>query len=304
MLFSRFVFDFLDRLMYFNCNIFTKKGIKVEKNVTYNNTLKSSLADLYFKDKTDGKYPVLVNIHGGGFVAGNKKFRLRYCKDIADCGYFVMNINYGLCPESPFPEFIKECALSLSWLKDNAEKYNLDLNNVYIAGDSAGAYIAAYLGVLQSNPDLRKKLEIPELPIKIKGLLLYCGPYQVEELLTKKIMLNLQAEIGGAFLNIPKADVLNPEKINSNRYKELINIPPYINSEFPKSFITYAKYDFLCPDQGEPFIKLLQEKGVEVKYHFGSKRRDIHVYHLFWHSKSGREAMKMTREFLKSAIQP
>jgi acetyl esterase/lipase len=187
MLFSRFVFDFLDRVMYLNCNVTFIKGIKVEKNVVYNEA-KSDVckADLYYKPEREGLYPVLLNIHGGGFVAGNKKFRLAYSKDVANTGYFVMSINYTLCPGVKFPEFLLECATALDWIKDNAEKYRLDLNNVHIAGDSAGAYIAAYLGILSYNAELRKKLNVPDFTVPIKGLVLYCGPYQVDELLTKK----------------------------------------------------------------------------------------------------------------------
>lgn len=303
MLFSSFVFDTLDKLMYLNCNLNVIKGIKKVRNVVYNDKYPLDCkCDLYYKEGNTAKYPVLINIHGGGFVAGDKKYRLAYSKDIANEGVFVMTINYGLCPKYQFPDFIYQSASSLLWLVNNADKYNLDLDNIMVAGDSAGAYIAAYLGIIQSNAELRAKLGIDKLAANIKALILYCGPYQVEELLTKKIMLNLQAEIGSAFLNVPKESILDTSKIADIKYRDLINIPQFVNSDFPTSLLTYARCDFLCPEQAEPFMKILDTNKVKYRFHNATKKRDLHVYHLFWHSSNGRRAMKMTREFIHDVV--
>lgn len=302
MLFSKFIFDLLDKVLYPSCNISTVKGITIEKDITYNESVDDSTADLYYKKDQSGKYPVLLNIHGGGFVAGDKKYRVGFSKDIADEGVFVMSINYLLCPKSCFPDFILQCASALDWIKGNADKYNLDLDNIMVSGDSAGAYIAAYLGLLQSNQEIRSRLNFTELPLKIKALLLYCGPYQVDELLTKKVMLNLQTEIGAAFLKADKADFKQIERLANHRYRDIINISPFVGKGFPLSFLTYAKNDFLCPGQGEPFIKLLQENNIPHRYHFGGKLNDLHCYHLFRMNRSGREAMKMTKEFIADVV--
>lgn len=299
MLFSKFVFNILDYLLYINCNIDSIKGITCQKNIIYNNI--GSLADIYYNGEYKNKYPVLINIHGGGFVAGDKKFRKSYNKHIASENVFVLCINYTLCPESKFPDFIIESANALQWVKDNADKYNLDIDNVFIAGDSAGAYIAAYLGNLQTNKHLRKRLNIDQLALPIKALLLYCGPYNVESLLTKKIMLNLQAEIASAFLNIKKKDI-NEITLENYKNRDILDVTEFINKDFPISFVTYPINDFLCPEQGEPFIKLLQEKGIKYRYHKGDKTRDVHCYHFFWHSRNGRVAMNETKKFIKDVI--
>ena len=140
------------------------------------------------------------------------------------------------------------------------------------------------------------------MPTKIKGLILYCGPYQLESLLTKKILLNLQTEIGGAFLDVSKDEVKDIEKISKHPLYDLLNINPFINSSFPPSFLTYAKHDFLCPDQGDALIKILNDNNVKIRYHYAEKVRDVHCYHLFWHNKSGRDAMKLSREFVNDLI--
>jgi hypothetical protein len=111
-------------------------------------------------------------------------------------------------------------------------------------------------------------------------------------------MLNLQAEIGSAFVGISKEDVLDLSKLDSHEYRHIINIPQFVTEKFPRSFVTYSANDFLCPGQGEPFIELLRSKGVDVTPHCGDKKYDVHCYHLFWHSKNGRDCMKKTKEFL------
>ena len=75
----------------------------VEKDVQYFDDEVCKL-DTYFVKKDNGKYPVMFYIHGGGFVAGDKHHRRAISQWFAVQGYFVVNVNYGLCPAYKFPQ--------------------------------------------------------------------------------------------------------------------------------------------------------------------------------------------------------
>lgn len=93
--------------------------------------------DIYSPDDPNGK--VFVHFHGGGIVEGSKED----CEDLmfhmANQGYVMINANYSLYPNTKFPDFLIEAAHAVKYAYDNVSK------NVYISGQSAGAYITMML---------------------------------------------------------------------------------------------------------------------------------------------------------------
>jgi acetyl esterase/lipase len=86
-------------------------------------------------------------IHGGGFVLGDKLQLEPTCRTLADAGFLVVNINYRLAPEHPWPGQLEDCVAALAWVKTNAAGLGGDPASLCVGGGSAGAFLAATLGV-------------------------------------------------------------------------------------------------------------------------------------------------------------
>ena len=164
-------------------------SLTIKKNIRYaeipelikEGTASDRLLDIYFpKEKQKEKLPVLVYIHGGGFVDGSKDQRTDFCSRLASGGIAVIAINYrlylkqhkisgascganmskGLPKSGEFHEGLQlaiktageDVSLALVWVKKNAKKYNLDINNVALSGGSAGAITALYTGLCTKTP--------------------------------------------------------------------------------------------------------------------------------------------------------
>ena len=108
----------------------------------------------------EGKYPVLFYIHGGGFVAGDKKYRRALSRWSANQGYFVVNVNYGLGPDCLFPEPLRQIVRAFNWVEKHAEELNLDTDRMIVSGDSAGGYYAAMLACVTTNPVMQERLGV------------------------------------------------------------------------------------------------------------------------------------------------
>ena len=154
MSFAKALFVAIDKLFDHGQNkikMLKFKGVdfKEEKDVPYGSGELQKL-DLCYLPKRAGvdKYPVCFLIHGGGFVAGDKYHRRGLSKWIADKGFFVVNINYALSPETKFPAGVVDCVAALNWVGENAQKYDLDLDNMLVTGDSAGGYYSAMLACI------------------------------------------------------------------------------------------------------------------------------------------------------------
>ena len=89
------------------------------------------------------KYPVIVNVHGGGWFYGDKELYSHYCCLLAEHGYVVVNFNYRLSPQNKYPAAIEDVAYLIRYIHENAQTLGIDMDNFYMVGDSAGAQLTA-----------------------------------------------------------------------------------------------------------------------------------------------------------------
>ncbi|MBQ1549364.1 MAG: alpha/beta hydrolase, partial [Clostridia bacterium] len=84
------------------------------------------------------KLPVIVEVHGGGYLTNNKECNRPHGMYFASKGYKVVNINYTLQPEAEFDQELREINAAFNWIGANADKYGFDVDNVFLTGDSSG----------------------------------------------------------------------------------------------------------------------------------------------------------------------
>ncbi|MGB4033267.1 MAG: alpha/beta hydrolase, partial [Christensenellales bacterium] len=260
---SEILFKTIDYLMHLPQNYKHFPDITIEKDLVYDEKYPyAAKGDIYYNKKFQdkGKYPVILNIHGGGYVGGDKKHRKSLSSYYADKGWLVFNINYRLSPMYPFPSGNSDCIKALNFLKTLEQKYNLDLDKVVVTGDSAGAYFATYIVAAVHNEELRKKLELPEPEVKVAGLMAFCGLYDVISAIDVKIPFGFGWDVGKCFLGMDlKRDFSNIHEYPHIKEVSSIN---YVNGDWCPTFVSYAQKDIFCPGQGERFIEALEKNNI------------------------------------------
>jgi acetyl esterase len=86
----------------------------------------------------EGPFPVLLHIHGGGWFTGSAKGERKLGMQICGAGFVVVNIDYALAPEHPFPQGLQDCLYAARWIVCNIAKYKGDPRRLAIGGGSAG----------------------------------------------------------------------------------------------------------------------------------------------------------------------
>jgi Esterase/lipase len=288
---SIFVLD--DVVKNNGCNNLNYPNVTEIKDVCYDHSNeKVCVTDLYF-DKAklpETGYPVMLKIHGGGWIVGDKKFRRGYSLQLADEGLFVMTINYALSPEYKFPYPIQNCFAALQWLKDNAEKYKLDLSKLFIGGDSAGGHMTAAVCAALTNSDYREKLGCPDVGLKAVGALLYCGMYEFDDWLIK----------------LPIADAMirgytgfSPRKMKNFPYFEYLNPIKYINSEFPPALVVSGASDVMTRKNHQFLMNQLDKVGVPyINYRAKQITNSFHCFHLKVWMKNAKDCLSVSRKFV------
>jgi len=128
-----------------------------------------------------GTHPVVVLIHGGGWVMGDKMQHRQAIHRLAGLGYVGVSINHRLAttPENKFPAAVKDVRCALRWLRARAASYNIDPARAAIMGTSAGAHLAA-LTATASTSTAFDSAECPtDAPVELRAVLGYYGVYDL-----------------------------------------------------------------------------------------------------------------------------
>ena len=125
-------------------------------------------------DKTlaAGGAPMVVFFYGGSWSSGNRADYRFVGEALAARGIAVVVADYRLSPEVRYPVFLQDSALAMRWAFDNAQKYGVDPNRIFVMGHSAGAYNAAMLAL-----DKRLLVEVGLSPARLAGWIGLAGPY-------------------------------------------------------------------------------------------------------------------------------
>lgn len=113
-----------------------------------------------------GTTGAIVWMHGGGLMLGRAENANDRCAVLArDLGVLVVNVDYRLAPEHPYPAAIDDCATALRWLYDNAEQLGVDPDRIAVGGDSAGGGLAACLAQRAHDEGLPIALQVLVYPM-------------------------------------------------------------------------------------------------------------------------------------------
>ena len=157
------------------------KGTIIHGNIPYNNdTLKKHLLDIYVPADAKGKVPLVVLIHGGGWIGNDKYADMGYMPNtiaaILNNGMAVASIDYRFATQAVFPAILQDCNKAVSFLYDNADKYSLDKDQFALMGFSAGGHLASLMGTSQNNKVSNFYFPNTYRPFQYKAVVDFYGP--------------------------------------------------------------------------------------------------------------------------------
>ena len=109
--------------------------------------------------------PTVVDIHGGGWMYGDRELNRNYCAYLASRGYRVMGMSYRLLPETDLRGQLQDIFHSLAWLTREGERLGFDLSRVLLTGDSAGGHLAGLTACALADPALRTCYDLPQVSL-------------------------------------------------------------------------------------------------------------------------------------------
>lgn len=238
-------------------------------DISYGDDFWWQVLDVYRPRDGEGKaLPVIVSVHGGGWVYGSKEVYQFYCMSLARRGFAVVNFSYRLAPEHKFPAPLEDTNAVFHWVLDHAAEYGFDPERVFAVGDSAGANILGLYSAACADPAYAARYPFrPPAGFVPKAVALNCGKYQMEPgaspiSMDRMLMRDYLPGRG------------SPEEL------ETIDVTAHITSRFPPVFLMTANGDFL-KEQAPLLARALERAGVPCVYRcYGDAREQLgHVFH-------------------------
>ncbi len=230
---------------------------------------KMQVLDVYRPKEMEGKkLPVIVSVHGGGWVYGDKERYQYYCMSLVQYGFAVVNFTYRLAPEHKFPAAIEDTNLVMRFVMEHSGEYGFDTDHIFAVGDSAGAHnLSIYAGIC-TDPERAKQFpfEVPD-HLCLKAIALNCGVYRVHVEDEK----NLDAALMKEYL---------PGKGTAEEL-ELINALHGITENYPPTLYMTCTGDFLQEQVLELQKTLIAHHVPQEFLYYGDKDTELgHVFHL------------------------
>ncbi|MEE3409210.1 MAG: alpha/beta hydrolase [Erysipelotrichaceae bacterium] len=126
------------------------------------------------KDGT--KKPILIDIHGGGFISEDKAMNRMFGSYMASLGFTVFDLNVRIAyPEWTVFDQTEDIDSAVRYVLDHASEYEGDPEQLYIAGHSSGAVLAVAEALLCVDPMMRFDYGLPERSYSYKGIITDCG---------------------------------------------------------------------------------------------------------------------------------
>jgi len=265
-------------------------------DIDYNSNYKDGYLDIIVPKDTPEHVPVILWIHGGAFVGGDKKDITEYAVQIASHGYAVVNINYELAPGGKYPAPLHQVDEVYRYIKQNADKYKLNLDQLYIAGDSAGAQMASQYVNVQVNADYAEmaKLKAVVPANTIKGALLFCGPYDIQDFGTSsdsKLMNFIFKRVGWAYIG--------ERNWFDHPSTKLASTIDHISADYVPTFITDGN-EGSFEKQGKALAEKLTKLNVPVTSIFYEKDEAVlgHEYQFMMNTKQAEHTFDELIAFL------
>lgn len=281
----------------FNQSFPIDQPVEKIRNVNYGNKAdKKQVLDIYTPN-IKGNYPVVVQIHGGGWTLGDKDDNIGYCEYIASKGYVSVVINYTLAPKAPHPEQEKIVFEAFRWINSHIAEYGGNPKMMFLSGDSGGAHLAATVANVCTNPKAAEIFGVaaPLDKEQLAGMILFYGAYDFLKAKYAKF----------PFIKVSYESFLGT--MDDEKHRELmIEASPlyHVNEKFPPSILLSGAIDGLHESQTLRFADQLEENNVSMTKVFFDKTREdaVHGFMVDYSRDCTKESMKEILRFLTDKV--
>ena len=212
--------------------------------------------DIYRPVGIIDRAPVVVQIHGGGWVVGDKAQQGQLLMNqLASDGWICVGINYRLSPRDAWPAHLLDCKHALAWVKERIADYGGDPDFVVVTGGSAGGHLAALLALTPNDPRLQPGFE--HVDTGVQGFVLFYGVYDWTN------RFKTRGELNPMKTFLERLVVKRPFEEAREIYEDASPMS-HVSGDIPPAMILHGTHDNLAPvEDARHFVRMLDDTSKE-----------------------------------------
>lgn len=217
-------------------------GVKLSINIAFPQTL------------SEQARPVLLMIHGGGFLKGNKNNNNARIQKLSKNGFVAASVMYRLAPQHKFPAALDDVKLAIRFLKAHAKTYHINPDRIIVSGSSSGGFLAIMAGVSGNSSAFSKHGLYTEFDSSVHAIAAQSAP----------IADYRQAKYSD-FLLVDR--LLEKNADNHQQHLAAMSAVTYLDPNDPPMFLAHGDADPIVPvEMSREFVRELQKTNHPHQY--------------------------------------
>jgi acetyl esterase/lipase len=229
-------------------------AIKRVRNLSYGEFGRRNRLDIFHPREVPAKAPVLLQVHGGAWVIGEKHQQGQpLMAHLAARGWVCVAINYRLAPRAPWPAHIVDVKRAIGWIKDHIADYGGDPNFVVVTGGSAGGHLSSLAALTPNDPEFQPGFE--DTDTRLQACVPFYGVYD---------FLNREGASNADMERFMARVVFGTRLADAREAWERASTMTHVHADAPPFFVIHPRNDSLAPvEQARLFVRLLREASAQ-----------------------------------------
>ncbi|HEX7520486.1 MAG TPA: alpha/beta hydrolase [Acidimicrobiia bacterium] len=231
-----------------------RRGIVRTRDLQYvDDGLRRHRLDVWRRDGVGPAAPVLLQIHGGGWMIGSKEQQGRpLMYHLADRGWVCVAINYRLSPKATWPDHLVDCKLALKWVREHIAEHGGDPGYVVVTGGSAGGHLTAMVGLTANRPEFQPGFE--DVDTKVRAMVPFYGVFDFLD------RHGFRGTAGPSFHRLAARHILKAHPDEQPEVFAQASPLDQVHRDAPPALVVHGDLDLLAPvEEARLFVERLRK---------------------------------------------
>ena len=269
---------------------FKREGVRVHSHIAYSDGGKRNLLDIYHPmEEREGGYPVLLQVHGGAWMIGEKEQQaLPLMYHLAQRGWICVAINYRLSPQATFPAHIIDVKKAIAWVRQNIAEYGGNPDFIAITGGSAGGHLSSLAALTPNLTDWQPEFEAVDTTLQ--AAVPFYGVYDFMDRHDIRPEMSMEQMLADRVMRCTKEE--NPELWDRGSPLS------HVHEGAPPMFVIQGTHDSLVwVEEAQTFVSALEHVSKEPVV-YGELPGAQHAFEVF-HSVRTDHTVNAVTDFLE-----
>ena len=233
---------------------FKRKGVRQHSHIAYADAGKRNLLDIYHPhEPREGGYPVLLQVHGGAWMIGEKEQQAKpLMYHLAERGWLCVAINYRLSPQAPFPAHIIDVKKAIAWIREHIRDYGGNPDFIAITGGSTGGHLSSLAALTPNRPEWQPGFE--EVDTTLQAAVPFYGVYDFLDRFDIRSEMSMEDMVAERVMQCTREE--NPALWDNGSPLS------HVHTDAPPMFVIQGTHDSLVwVEEARAFVSAMQAES-------------------------------------------